>query len=143
MWALVILLAAVVGILYVVAQPFVLVPVYARELTPKIISINDVHTDSLVFIPSGSESLYRGQDVTVLVEVTSNHHTPVAGATVTIYGCGDAAAGTTDEQGSATVHLHIKPIGIQSTPRNYLSLGVVKDGYDYFVDSHAIKIIYL
>ena len=143
-FALTVLLAVTgISVLYAVAQPFIFAPVFARELTPKIVSINDVPTDSIVFEKYGRDPIYRERDVTIVVEVTRNHHRPVKGAAVTIYGCGDSATGKTDERGYATLRLHVKPTWIHGTPAGHLSMGVVKEGYDYFVDPHAVKIIYL
>jgi len=116
-------------IFYVKSSPITFRISLEKELTPKIISINGIPTNSFSFERFYGEKPYRDANLTIVVEVLYNHYKPVNGATVTIYGYGDTDTNKTNEKGITILHLHIQPFWHSNTPKGYLSMIIIKGKY--------------
>jgi len=112
-----------------------------KELTPKIISVNGTPTDSFSFERFYGEKPYKDANLTIVIEVLYNHYKPVNGATVTMYGYGDADTNKTNGKGFTTLHLHVHPFWNRNTPEGYLSMIVTKGKYIEIMDE-AVKIMF-
>lgn len=76
----------------------------------------------------------------VVVKVTSQAKTasPIAGATVTLLGSGDAVANTTNDNGLAI--LNVTPSLAQNCNEDYMKLVVKAAGYQEYSDEQAVTV---
>jgi len=110
-------------------------PALFQELTPRVISINGMHTGSFNYY-----SVSHPANLTIVVEVTWNDWKPVTGAGVTIYGStGAADTATTDANGLAVVRLPFSPL--ISGNQAYFSM-IVWKGNHLFTEEKAIPIYF-
>ncbi|MCD6170946.1 MAG: hypothetical protein J7J36_00790 [Thermoplasmata archaeon] len=121
-------------IIYIENSPVTFRLSLQKELTPKIISVNGVPTNSFSFKRFYGEKPYRDANLTIVVEVLYNHYKPVNGAIVTLYGYGGIDTNKTNKEGIATLHLHIHPFWNHDTPEGYLSMIVIKGKYIEIID---------
>jgi hypothetical protein len=93
---------------------------------------------------AGGGSFTFSNTYTIWVKVTTNDQRadPIADATVTLVGAGDASQGKTLKNGSAKI-AGFKPILDANVNEAYLTLTVKAAGFDDFADTKAVSVIRL
>ena len=112
-----------------------------KKLTPRILYVNGIPTDSFSFKRFYGEKPYRDANLTIVVEILYNHYKPVNKATVTIYGYGGIDTNNTNKKGIAILHIHIRPLWNRNTPEGYLSMIATKGKYVEIMD-RAVRIMF-
>jgi len=132
---LVIIVLVLISTVVYVVLPVTFKPSASGKLTPKVISINGIHTGSFYYYGGSYPT-----NLTIVVEVKWNDWKPVRGAGVTIYGSvGTADTSTTDSNGLAVLHLPFSPL--ISGNHAYFSMIVWKDNH-LLTKEKAIPIYY-
>ncbi len=111
-------------------------PDLPRELTARVVRINNVSTDSFF-----QYSMSHPSHLTIEVEGTWNDWQPVTGASVTIYDLHSAGEGTTNADGIATVSLPFPSPTRPFQEKRYLSLMATR-GSRLMVEQDAIPVYY-
>jgi hypothetical protein len=136
-WLVLVIAVAFIAIAVARVAPSVTFrPDLPRELTVRVLRINNVSTDS--FFQYG---MSHPSHLTVEVEVTWNEWQPVKGASVTIYDLQSAGKGTTNANGIATVSLPFPSPIRPFQEKRYLSL-MASMGSRLMVEQDAIPIYY-
>jgi len=89
----------------------------------------------------GNAGIYTfSSNYNVEVKVTTNDDktSPIAGATVTLVGSGDAASATTNSEGIAT--LSVTPTLNENSNEAFMELTVKAAGYQQYTDQQAVTI---
>jgi hypothetical protein len=99
-------------------------------------------TDNAVIAESvGNASKFTfSSDYEVIVKVTTRDESasPIAGATVTLLGSGDAASDTTNANGIAS--LMVTPTLAENSNEDYMKLNVKAAGYQEYSDEQAVTV---
>ena len=99
-------------------------------------------TDNAVIAeaPGNASRFTFSSDYEVTVKVTTRDEStsPIAGATVTLLGSGDAASDTTNANGIAT--LIVTPTLAENSNEDYMKLKVNAAGYQEYSDEHAVTV---
>ena len=137
MYLIIIMIVAVA----VIAAVVVMIPKGTRAMNAQ------VTTNALLAEDPGNDgggSFTFSKTYTIWVKVTTSDQRadPIAGATVTLTGAGDAGQGKTLDNGSARI-TGIKPTLDANINEAYMTLSVKAAGYNDFVDDNAVTVMRL
>ena len=133
---LIIAMACIVTVMASIAPSVTFKPALPRELTARVVRINNSSTDSFY-----QYSMCHPATMAIVVEVTWNDWQPVKGASVTIYDAWTATEDTTDTDGRAVLCIPFPTPTWPSQDKRYLSLLVCKESH-IIAEQEAIPIYY-
>lgn len=105
--------------------------VVPRSMHGDIIGIENSTTSSLLYANSGIKN--------ITIEVMDVDGDPVEGATVVIFGLDSSFSGQTDEFGRTIITADTSAFRV--TGEGYLKLGVKAQGFAYYQNDYALKVV--
>lgn len=105
--------------------------VVPRSMHGDIIGIENSTTSSLLYANSGIKN--------ITIEVMDVDGDPVEGATVVIFGLDSSFSGQTDEFGRTIITVDTSTFRV--TGEGYLKLGVKAQGFAYYQNDYALKVV--
>ena len=137
MYLIIIMIVAVA----VIAAVVVMIPKGTRTMNAQVLG-NALIAENPGNDGGGPFTFSKSYTVWVNVRTNDQRADPIAEATVTLVGAGDAGQGKTLDNGSAKI-TGIKPILDANVNEAYLKLTVKATGYDDFIDLKAVSVIRL